>query len=287
MPPELIDTMSDAAGSSAMDAYEIALADGASPADAMSSACEAAGTVMADMGCEPAMIDTMVTAASDSFTEVMDANPGMDPMDAFDAAGEGVDTAMTAEYGPMDGPPTGMDAPTPMEGMDPPPGMDGDMAPPDPTGELAGSENIAPTPGMDGDMPQPGMDDAPGTGADYAGDPAMGPGGTAAGADGYDPAPPGGDMAPPYDPMTPGMDSAPGTGDDYAGDPAMGPGGTAAGADDMGAAESYMSDASAATGAEGYDPAAAPDTAAMPTGAEGAEADTTAPDTAAPTDDVV
>ena len=291
MDPEL-ENMSEMAGSAAIDAYESTLSNGGSPADAMSAATEAAGTVMTELGADPGMVDTMVNSATESFTQAMETNPSMDPMDAFDAAGDAVDTAMTDMYGPPDGPPTGMDAPTTMQevmepssgiesnmpppgsentkdldgdGMPPPPSMEGDMAPP------PGMEgDMAPPPGMEGDMtPPPGMEGdmtpPPGMEGDMAPPPGMEgdmpPSDFAMGDNNMEPSPPGmpGDMTPPP-----------------------------AGMEGMDAAESYMEDASVAVGAEAFDPANMPDTMSMPEGAENIDIESTPPGSGSPdTDEVV
>ena len=241
MDPEL-ENMAEMAGGAAMEAYESILAGGGSPADAMSAATEAAGTVMTDMGADPGMVDTMVNAASESFTEAMDANPGMDPMEAFDAAGAGVDDAMTEAYGPPDGPPTGMDEPTTMEGVEPPPGMEGDMPPPPPGME----GDMSPPPGMEGDMPPP----PPGMEGDMSPPPGME-----------------GDM-PPVDFAMSTETAPPGMESDMPPPEGM---------EGMDAAESYMEDASAASGADSFDPSAMPDPTTMPEGAEGVEIDPASP----------
>ena len=165
MPPYEYDNMADSAGSAAEEAYTSVLNSGGSPAEALGAATEAAGNVMTDMGADSGMVDTMVTSATEGFTSAMEANPGMDPMDAFDIAGSSVDSAFEAEYGPMDGPPTGMDSPSSMTDMGPadmpPPGMEGDMPPPGmegdmpPPGDMAGPADMPP-PGMEGNMPPPG-----------------------------------------------------------------------------------------------------------------------------------
>ena len=210
MPPYEYDNMADSAGSAAQDAYTAVLDSGGSPAEALSAATEAAGAVMTDMGADPGMVDTMVTSATEGFTSAMEANPSMDPMEAFDAAGTSVDSAFEAEYGPMDGPPTGMDSASSMTDMGPadmPPGMEGDMAGP----------ADMPPPGMEGDMAGP--EDMPPP-SDMASGPAIDPATGMApqppegqGEGGYDdgPAPmdyPPGDMAGPGDMPPPGGDPA-------------------------------------------------------------------------------
>ena len=244
MPPYEYDNMADSAGSAAQDAYTAVLDSGGSPAEALSAATEAAGAVMTDMGADPGMVDTMVTSATEGFTSAMEANPSMDPMEAFDAAGTSVDSAFEAEYGPMDGPPTGMDGPSSMTDMGPadmpPPGMEGDMPPP----------------GMEGDMPPPG-DMASGPAIDpatgMAPQPPEGPG-----EGGYDdgPAPmdyPPGDMAGPGDmPPTDPMMAASGP-DDGGFDDGPAPVDYPPGMDE---ASSYMDQSSAeATPEPDYDPA--------------------------------
>ena len=168
MPPEM-EGMADAAGYAAETAYTAALESGMDPTAAANAAVDAAASIMTDMGAPTDMVDTMASSAQEGFSSAMDS--GMNPMEAFEAAGDSVDTAMTSEYGPMDGPPTGMDAPTSMDGDMPPPGMDynidgapppgaesyengpppmeGDMPPP--TDDMGGM----PPPGMEGDMPPP------------------------------------------------------------------------------------------------------------------------------------
>ena len=177
MPPYEYDNMADSAGNAAEEAYTSVLNSGGSPSEALSAATEAAGNVMTDMGADPGMVDTMVTSATEGFTSAMEANPGMDPMEAFDAAGNSVDSAFEAEYGPMDGPPTGMDGPSTMtdispenemdDGMQPPPGdapMAGDMQPPpdappsDPMMTVGTGDDSSPV-DYPPDMP-PGMDEA-------------------------------------------------------------------------------------------------------------------------------
>ena len=186
MPPEM-EEMADAAGYAAETAYTAALDSGMDPAAAANAAVDAAASIMTEMGAPPNMVETMASSAQEGFSSAMDS--GMNPMEAFEAAGESVDTAMTSEYGPMDGPPTGMDAPTSMEGNLPPPGLDyniegppppgaesyengpppmdagmspGDMPPPIDAGMSPGD---MPPPGMDGEMPPPtddmaGLDEA-------------------------------------------------------------------------------------------------------------------------------
>ncbi len=190
MPPYEYDNMADSAGSAAQDAYTAVLDSGGSPAEALSAATEAAGAVMTDMGADSGMVDTMVTSATEGFTSAMEANPSMDPMEAFDAAGTSVDSAFEAEYGPMDGPPTGMDGPSSMTDMGPadmpPPGTEGDMPPP---GDMAGPADMPP-----GDMAGPAID--PDTG--MAPQPPEGPGDMAGPAD----MPPGDMAGPAIDPAT-------------------------------------------------------------------------------------
>ena len=121
-----MDAMEDAAGTAAEEAYTAALEGGADPSAAASAAIEAAGAVMTEMGAPPEMVDTMANAAQDGFDSAIGS--GMSPMEAFDAAGQSVDTA----FG--DGPPPGMEGDTPPPGMEgdmPPPGMEGDMPPPE------------------------------------------------------------------------------------------------------------------------------------------------------------
>ena len=92
-----MDAMEDAAGTAAEEAYTAALEGGADPSAAASAAIEAAGAVMTEMGAPPEMVDTMANAAQDGFDSAIGS--GMSPMEAFDAAGQSVDTA----FG--DGPP--------------------------------------------------------------------------------------------------------------------------------------------------------------------------------------
>ena len=236
MPPYEYDNMADSAGSAAQDAYTAVLDSGGSPAEALSAATEAAGAVMTDMGADSGMVDTMVTSATEGFTSAMEANPSMDPMEAFDAAGTSVDSAFEAEYGPMDGPPTGMDSPSSMTDMEsadmPPPGMEGDMPPP---GDMAGSADMPP-PGMEGDMPPP------------AGDPEMV--GQSGGPE-FGPATPPSDMGPdmpPTDPMMAASGPDEGGFDDGPAPVDYPPG--------MDEASSYMDQSSAeATPEPAYDPA--------------------------------
>ena len=135
-----MDAMEDAAGTAREEAYTVFLEGGADPSAAASAAIEAAGDVMSVLGATPEMVDTLANAAQDGFDSAIGS--GMSPMEAFDAAGQSVDTA----FG--DGPPPGM------EGDTPPPGMEGDMPPP----------------GMEGDMPPPGDTMPPPGGDDYAAD---------------------------------------------------------------------------------------------------------------------
>ena len=149
MPPEM-EGMADAAGYAAETAYTAALDAGMDPTAAANAAVDAAASIMTEMGAPPDMVDTMASSAQEGFSSAMDS--GMNPMEAFEAAGDSVDTAMTSEYGPMDGPPTGMDAPTSMEGDMPPPGMDYNIDGAPPPG--AESYENGPPP-MDGSMPPP------------------------------------------------------------------------------------------------------------------------------------
>ena len=167
---------------------------------------------MTDMGAPADMVDTMSSAAQDGFdTAIAD---GASPAEAFDAAGDSVDTAfgggpegdmgpgdMAGEPGPMDGEPGGPGGePGPMDGG---PGGPGDMPPPmDGMDEMHTHMDDAASHGpADGDMGPPPEGDQMGPPPEGRGamDQAFG-----------DPA--GGDMAPPADaaadPMGAALDNA-------------------------------------------------------------------------------
>ena len=84
---------------------------------------------MTDMGAPPEMVDTMASAAQEGFDTAIES--GMEPMEAFDAAGESVDAAFgdgPPPEGDMGPPPEGDMGPPPEGDMEPPP--EGDMGPP-------------------------------------------------------------------------------------------------------------------------------------------------------------
>ena len=72
MTEDEFDNMKNAAVSDAGDAYDKALEDGVPKPEAASTAIEAAGKVMIDMGATPEMVDTMRDTANKDFIEAND-----------------------------------------------------------------------------------------------------------------------------------------------------------------------------------------------------------------------
>ena len=94
------------------------------PSEAAAAAIDAASSVMTDMGAPADMVDTMATAAQEGFDTAL--ADGATPGDAFEAAGDSVDSAFGSE-GDMGPPPDGDMAMGPDGEMGPPP--EGDMGP--------------------------------------------------------------------------------------------------------------------------------------------------------------